>query len=68
MSKKKSPATIEHRLEKLESLVGVLREAVELLTSGCQCSVKERMSGHLVDCPTPKLAELLDEYETTART
>lgn len=67
MSKKKSPETVEQRVEKLESLVGVLYDAVKMLTSDCRCTVKERMSGHLVECPTPHLQELIEEYEKTAR-
>lgn len=67
MKNKRAPETLENRVEKLESMVGILREAVDLLKSSCACSVSERMSGHLVDCAVPHVNELMNEFVETAK-
>lgn len=51
------------QIEDLQQRVLILREAVELLMGGCSCSVPERMSGHLVDCPTPHVEDLLNSFD-----
>lgn len=51
---------VENAIYDLESEVYLLRKALELLAQECNCTVKERISGHLVDCPIPHVKELLE--------
>lgn len=42
-----------------QRLLDALRDAVK----GCPCSMRERDSGHLVECFVPHVREALDEAE-----
>jgi hypothetical protein len=50
-------------LKRLNDRIDIMEEAIQLLTSDCSCTVKERMSGHLVDCPIPHVWDLLKSSE-----
>lgn len=49
----------EKQMDALESRISDLEKCVELLMLDCSCTIKERMSGHLVDCPVPHVKEIL---------
>lgn len=52
-------AKLDKEVGFLDQRVADLEKCVELLISDCRCSVKERMSGHLTDCPVPHIKEIL---------
>jgi hypothetical protein len=66
VAKKRKPETLEKRVEKLESLVGILKECIDHLNSGCACSVKERLGGHRLECSAPFITDLAEELEKVA--
>lgn len=48
----------DQETQELYDRINRLEEAVKLLIGNCSCSLMERLSGHLVDCPVPQLKEL----------
>ncbi len=53
----------EKQMDRIEGQLGVLREVVQLLASNCSCTVAERLSGHLTECPMPQIHELLSDVD-----
>ena len=51
--------TLEETVMFLEGEVGMLKECIEMLASNCPCTVRERASGHHVDCAMPHVHALL---------
>lgn len=58
--------SVSKKVARLEREIAILTEAVEMLSKNCTCSVKERMSGHNVDCWAPDVQELLRERKEGA--
>lgn len=53
---------IKHKngeIENLEKQIAVLEEASKLCD--CRCSIKERISGHLIDCWMPEVNKALEK-------
>jgi len=47
--------------DSLRAEVERLRDGLRVAIRECNCTFKERLSGHLVDCYAPELAALLEE-------
>lgn len=58
--------TLQQQVDYLDGEVGMLREVINLMITNCPCTAQERYSGHLVDCPIPKIREILDEPSASA--
>lgn len=58
-----NPKSPERRIAALEQQVTDLAHAVRLLATNCSCTVAERMSGHLVDCAVPHVADALGDND-----
>lgn len=53
----------EETIKGLVDEVERLRDCIDMLASDCKCSVRERISGHLADCPAPHIRELLKPHD-----
>lgn len=54
-------AELMEKLKELERAVDALDRSVRSIARNCSCSIRERMNGHHVDCPTPHINAALDD-------
>lgn len=58
--------TSDLRLELGAATALLSRMAEALEQAGCQCTISERMSGHLIDCTVPQIQDALAEFHKSA--
>lgn len=51
----------------LDLKIKLLVRAVSFLSNDCKCSVLERLSGHLIDCPAPAIRKIIEELRDLDR-